>query len=89
MKPSKTVPAFPVPSRCSTRCSVPFKVILIVDSDDYIRSAIFREIEILKHLKCENIVGFYDVMESSRFYYIVQELCDTDLEKLMKKKEKL
>jgi serine/threonine protein kinase len=60
-----------------------------VDSDDYIRSAIFREIEILKHLKCPNIVGFYDVMESSRFYYIVQELCDTDLEKFMKKKERL
>jgi hypothetical protein len=24
-------------------------------------------------------VGFYDVMESSKNYYIIQELCDGDL----------
>ena len=27
-------------------------------------------------IKSENVVGFYDVMESSKNYYIVQELCD-------------
>ena len=27
-------------------------------------------------IKSENVVGFYDVMESSKNYYIVQELCN-------------
>ena len=27
----------------------------------------------------DNIVAFYDVMESSKNYYIIQELCDEDL----------
>lgn len=27
-------------------------------------------------IKSENVVGFYDVMESSKNYYIVQEYCD-------------
>ena len=31
-------------------------------------------------------MGFFDVMESSQNYYIVQELCDGDLEHLVKKK---
>lgn len=36
-------------------------------------------------VKSENIVGVYDVMESNHNYYIIQELCDGDLEKLLKK----
>ena len=32
----------------------------------------------------ENIVGFIDVMESSKNYYIIQELCDGDLSHLIK-----
>lgn len=36
-------------------------------------------------IKSENVVGFYDVMESSKNYYIVQELCDGDLSKVMTK----
>ena len=39
----------------------------------------------LKSVKCDNVVGFFDVMESTQNYYIVQELCDGDLEGLMKK----
>jgi len=35
-------------------------------------------------IKSENVVGFYDVMESSKNYYIVQELCDGDLSSIMK-----
>ena len=30
-------------------------------------------------------MGFFDVMESSQNYYIVQELCDGDLEGYVKK----
>lgn len=36
-------------------------------------------------IKSENVVGFYDVMESSKNYYLVQELCDGgDLSAIMK-----
>ena len=40
-------------------------------------------------LKSENIVKVYDVMESPNNYYIVQELCDSDLEKYLKTHPKL
>lgn len=30
----------------------------------------------MEFVKSENIVAFYDVMESSKNYYIVQEFCD-------------
>ena len=40
----------------------------------------------MKSVRSENIVGFYDVMESSNNYYIIQELCDGgDLEHYLKK----
>ena len=38
----------------------------------------------MQTIKSENIVGFFDVMESSNNYYIIQELCDGDLSELMK-----
>ncbi len=45
------------------------------------------EISILKTLKSPNIVGFYDVMESANFYYLVQECCDGgDLRAFIKKR---
>lgn len=34
-------------------------------------------------LKSENIVRVMDVMESSHNYYIIQEICDSDLEKYL------
>ena len=38
----------------------------------------------MQTIKSENIVGFHDVMESANNYYIIQELCDGDLQELMK-----
>ena len=40
----------------------------------------------MKALKSQNIVNFIDVMESSNNYYIIQELCDGDLEHYIKSK---
>ena len=40
----------------------------------------------MQSVKSENIVGFFDVMESSKNYYIVQELCDGDISKIIKPK---
>jgi hypothetical protein len=38
----------------------------------------------LQSVKSPNIVGFEDVMESNQYYYVIQELCDGDLSKIMK-----
>lgn len=40
----------------------------------------------MKVVKSVNIVELFDVMESSNNYYIIQELCDTDLESYLKQK---
>jgi len=39
--------------------------------------------QILQQVKSKNIVEVYDIMESTNNYYIIQELCDGDLEKYM------
>lgn len=72
-----------VPSKLSQRKKVTYKLIL-VGSDPYLKSALFSEIQIMAKLDSPNIVGFYDVLESSHNYYIVQELCTGDLEKALK-----
>ena len=44
----------------------------LVDADEYLKSALFNEIKIMQTLKSDNVVGFFDVMESANNYYIVQ-----------------
>lgn len=62
----------------------------IVNRDPYIRSALFSEIEILKCLKSQNVVGFLDVMESDNYYYIVQEYCSGgDLSSVIEKRKRI
>lgn len=43
----------------------------------------------MQMLKSDNIVKVMDVMESANNYYIIQEICETDLEKYLKEKGKL
>ena len=43
----------------------------------------------MQTVQSENIVGFLDVMESSKNYYIIQELCDGDLSQIIKQGEEL
>ena len=40
----------------------------------------------MSKIKSSNVVGFFDVLESKHNYYIVQELCDDDLEKVLRNK---
>lgn len=40
----------------------------------------------MESIKSENTVAFYDVMESSKNIYMIQELCDGDLARLMRQK---
>jgi hypothetical protein len=55
-----------------------------VNSDEYLKHALLQEIQILQQVKSKNIVAVYDVMESANNYYIIQELCDSDLEKYLR-----
>jgi calcium-dependent protein kinase len=55
-----------------------------VNSDEYLKHALMEEIHILQQLRSQNIVAVFEVMESSNNYYIIQELCDSDLEKYLK-----
>jgi len=45
---------------------------ILVDKDQYLKAALHNEIEIIQKLHSDNIVGFYDVMESSKSYYLIQ-----------------
>jgi hypothetical protein len=56
-----------------------YSLLYTVDQDDYLKSALFSEVQILQLLKSENVVKVLDVMESSHNYYIIQEICDSDL----------
>ena len=56
----------------------------LVGADPYLKSALLSEIQIMSKIKSDNVVGFFDVLESKHNYYIVQELCDNDLEKVLK-----
>lgn len=60
----------------------------LVKTDPYMKAALISEIKLLKVLKSPNIVGFLDVMESVNNYYLVQELCDGDLAKMLSSKPK-
>lgn len=41
----------------------------------------------MSKLKSPNIVRFFDVLMSAHNYYIVQELCDNDLEHFLEQHE--
>jgi serine/threonine protein kinase len=51
-----------------------------VDRDEYIKNMVFLEIKILSKFHSPNIVQIYDVLETEHNYYIVQELCECDLQ---------
>jgi serine/threonine protein kinase len=60
----------------------------LVCKDPYLKSALDSEIQILSKIKSSNIVGFFDVLMSSHNYYIIQELCEGDLENYLEKNKK-
>ena len=56
-------------------------------NDEYKLQALKSEISLLHKIKSEHIVRFRDVFQTQRNYYIVMELCDGDLRKLIKKNQ--
>jgi serine/threonine protein kinase len=53
------------------------------------RSALATEVNILRSLVSEHTVALYDVRESTNNYYIIMELCDSDLGKIIKQGKQL
>lgn len=60
-----------------------------MSKDVYRQSAMESEIQIMAKLKSVNIVGFLDVLVSHNNYYIVQELCESDLDKYLAEHRKI
>ncbi len=61
-----------------------------LESDDYLKKAIHKEIEILSKFKHPNVVELYEVLNSKRSLYIIMDYCkDGDLKKYLKEKKKI
>ena len=45
------------------------------------KQALLSEVKVMRSVNSENCVKCIDVMESTNNYYVVQELCDSDLSK--------
>jgi serine/threonine protein kinase len=39
-----------------------------------------QEVDILRSIRSDNVVAILEILESPNNYYIIQELCDSDLE---------
>ena len=52
----------------------------LLEGNDYLYQAFWKELEIMKLCECENSVYLYDHFECDGNYNIIMELCDTDLE---------
>ena len=46
----------------------------------YLINSILKEIEMMKKLKCKNVVELYNAFETKENFVLVMELCDTDLD---------
>ena len=47
-----------------------------------------REIEIMNKIKKENIVNIKEVIDSNKYFYVVMDLCECNLEEYIKRREK-
>ena len=56
--------------------------------NQYLYDALFREIRIMEICVCENSVKLYDFFEDEINYYLIMELCDTDLDTILYKKKR-
>lgn len=59
-----------------------------LDENEYLHQAFWKELEIMKKCECENSVKLMEHFLTTNFYNIVMELCDTDLEIVLNKRNK-
>ena len=60
----------------------------LLESSDYLFQAFFKEIQIMEICNCKNSVKIFEYFEDKENYNIVMELCDLDLELILKQREK-
>lgn len=56
--------------------------------NDYLYKAFWKELQVMKRCECNNSVKLIENFESSNYYNIVMELCDTDLEQVLNLRQK-
>ena len=57
-----------------------------LEDNEYLFQAFWKELDIMKICNCENSVKLKEHFQTSNYYNIVMELCDTDLEAVLNKK---
>jgi serine/threonine protein kinase len=59
-----------------------------LSDNEYLFQAFWKELEVMKRCECDNSVKLIENFESSNYYNIVMELCDTDLEQVLNKRQR-
>ena len=60
----------------------------LLEGSDYLYEAFGKELEIMKLCESKNSVKLIEHLEDEENHYIIMELCDSDLEIILKKREK-
>ena len=59
-------------------------LIIQVDVSEAQKNAILKQIKLIQSIRSPNVVQFIDFKENEKYYFIVQELCEGDMESIMK-----
>ena len=59
----------------------------MIEEDDYLFKAFWKELEVMKLCKSENSVQLYEYFIYDQSYHIVMELCDSDLDLVLSKRK--
>jgi serine/threonine protein kinase len=59
-----------------------------LEDNEYLYQAFWKELEVMKKCECEFSVKLVEHFFSSNFYNIVMELCDSDLDHVLNKRQK-
>lgn len=59
-----------------------------LEQNEYLHAAFWKELEVMRMCECDHSVKLVEHFLSSNFYNIVMELCDSDLEIVLNKRQK-
>lgn len=59
----------------------------MIEEDDYLFRAFWKELEVMQLCKCENSVELFEYFLYDNNYHIVMELCDSDLDIVLNKRK--
>ena len=58
-----------------------------LEGDNYLKQAFFKELEVMKLIESSNSVKLIEFLETEETLNIIMELCDSDLDNILRKKE--